>query len=198
MGFFTTITITFLALAALAVLISIVALFYNAIAGEPRAMSERLKFKRREKMVLEADLLIQHDDWQSALKRIRSSFYFEPVRYDEDLVDKISNHHQGLLSRLLIISEKRSRSIANIAIVEDLFLSRCEMMRAWLEALSSYKTLLKKRAGRVPGWALDEYKTKISEIEDRLNVNQKSLNSQLDLLFKALTDTSVTEAVTYH
>ena len=175
-----------LAASGLLVLGYIVYLFFSAIAGEPRTFAGRLRFKGREQLARQADACIQRGEWETALKVIQDAFYFDRSVTDSQLVEKINNHHVGLLSRLLIISDKASCHMPNLEVLEGLLSSRAEMLRDWCDAQRSIEGLKRKRSGRVPEWAFEEYRKRLAELEDRLATNQKSLRSLLDATSRLL------------
>ncbi len=173
-------------------------LILRPLIGDPRGLAEKFRIRNREALAKEADLMIEKSDWKEALRLIRNSFYFDNIKSDSALVEKISQHHMGLLSRLMIISDKQGRNLENLAIIEGLLMSRCEIMRAWFEAFSSHRKLVAKHSKKIPSWALDEYRNKIKELEDKLSVNQRSLKSQMDSAYKILSNKMMVEEVTYH
>lgn len=185
-------------LVGIGVTIYLLALFADAAVGDARGFSERLRFKQREKHLKTADELIEKGAFLPAFEALRRAFYFEQLRLERELVDKINNHHISILSRVVIVSEKLSRHIPNLAIIEDLLMTRGELMRSFFEARSSREALLKKRSREVPGWALDEYASKLHELKDKLTTNRRSLESQLDKVLDSLKDIPRESEITYH
>jgi hypothetical protein len=148
--------------------------------------------------VEEVDGLIATANWPAASKLLRKGFLLDPGHWDTDLIERVSNHNLGILSRMLIISEKQGRSLSNLAVIEDLIISRRETLRSYLEAFNTKEALLKKRRRETPAWALQEYKNKISELLDKLLTNQRSIESQAEKAFLALARQQEQSEITYH
>jgi len=180
------------------VLLFLLKILLQAIFGDLRGFAEKIKLKRKEKIIKEVDIFIEKGILDTAFSRLRSCFFFDLATLDPNFIEKVNNHHMGILSRIVVIAEKRAKRLSNIAIIEDLLLSRCEMMRSRLEAFTSRQNLLKKREKPVPEWAVGEYLRKLDEIKDRLITNQKSLESQLAQAFEEIVRDTASNEITYH
>jgi|GEM_PF-6011688 len=179
-------------------LILLLLVLLRAVLGDNRGWPEKLKFRQKQRMIEAADAMIAGGQWRNAVTLLKGGFFLEAVQSDADLIERISNHNLGILSRMLIISEKQRRSLANLPIVEDLLLSRREMLRNYLEAVSTRNALRRRRRRETPAWALEEYKKRIEELLDKLKTNQKSLDSQIKEAFAALSEQADLGEITYH
>ena len=171
--------VTFLTTASLFTLFIIGLLIVRALGLKPKGWLERLRFRYYTARVEKVDQLLVANRWSEALAVLKECFYLDPIRYEEVLVDKVSNYHQALLSRLVIVAEKQSFHVGNLAILEDLLFMRVEIEREWFEAVANYRALQRKRIKKVPAWAMQEYQAKLIEIQDRLLTNQRTISSQL-------------------
>lgn len=152
---------------------------WGALFGNSRSWGERARFKRREDLLKRVDVAIGAKDFPGALKLIEGSLFFDHIKSDVSLIEKILGHHMGVLGRLLAVGEELDLSLSNVAVIEDLMQARCELMRSYAEAASARDALRRNRKKVVPRWALDEYDRKMVEIAERLTINLRSLNSQV-------------------
>ena len=165
---------------------------------DTRGFTERVRFRQREKTLEAVDALIEKNDFTEAFKLLLLSFFFDAVRADKELIEKIHNHHVGILSRIVLVAEKLSRHVENLAIIEDLVLSRSELLRSLFEVRQSRTTLSSRRSKETPQWALDEYTKKIDELLDRLKTNQRSLESQMALAISETKSPQQEQEITFH
>ena len=167
------------------------------ILPDTRGLTEKIRFRSRERHAREADALIERQDWSGALSALQSSFYLDAINLPE-MIERVTNLHLGVLSRLLLVSERKGVKLSNLAVIEDLLLSRAEMMRSHVDVIASRATLSRRRERKTPAWAFEEYQKRLDELNDRLKTNRKSLLSQLEILFRTLRQESSREEVTYH
>jgi hypothetical protein len=151
---------------------------WNAFFGNAEIWGERARFKRRQETLKKADAAIRAGDFPAALRLIENSYFFDHVKTDLNLIERVLGHHIGALGRLVSIAEEQDRSLANLAVIEDLVHARGDLMRSYAEASTTRSSLEQNRKKPVPRWALDEYEKKMVEIVERLVVNRRSLASQ--------------------
>jgi hypothetical protein len=198
MSFFPLVISILFAITGLLLIAICLKVILQALFGDWRSWSAKATLTRREHLVEHLDVLIEKEQWLEGVKVLKSGFFTDDVRFNSDLIESASNLNLSLLSRAVLISQKLGKHISNLAIVEDLFLSRRDLMRSHLEACSTKSMLEKKKEPQTPDWALCEYSSKLSELSDCLATNRKSLESQLEQLFHALLDPREPVEITYH
>ena len=197
MNYFVLFEALFFGIVSLAVIFYIAKVFIEALAGNTTGWTERMRFKRKERLLPALDALIEKENWGAALDLIRNSFHFDCIAADPDLIDKVNSHHLGVLSRMVIVAEQKAKHLPNLAIIEDLLISRSDLMRGYIDVLKS-KNSLKKRQKKTPSWAVDEYDKRLDDFIDKLRTNRRSLESQLEKAFLAFSYSEVANEITYH
>lgn len=187
-----------LGLLGLVLIVTMARIYLRAIFGDTRGWAENYRFRQRERNLKSADQALQSIVTAAGLRLLRESFFLDQVRGDIGLVEKVNAHHMALLERLLRIADEQSKHLPNLAIVEDLIQTRCELMRGYQEAVTGRESMLKNRKRAVPAWALEEYRKKLDQIADQLRTNRKTLEGQLNELFVVLQREKATLQITYH
>lgn len=193
------------AIALLAVAVVIIGYFFRVLLANlhanPRGLSERWSLKKKERILLMADEQIQAGKLDRATSLLREAFFAEHIKSDPTLIDRAHNHHMEILGRILTLSEKLGAQISNIAVVEGLFQSRADLMRAYLDISKSQEALDERRREKgqaTPEWALAEFTKRLDDVKDKLKTNDRSLASQLEVLFASLASVGRSGEVTYH
>lgn len=184
-------------LAAVAFLLKI--LLAPLFAGLLR-IPEQAKIRRREALLTELDRLIEQGPVPQVLSQISSLFLFDRLSSLE-LMEKAHTLNLSALGRLMSLAEVSSKHVSNLAILEDLLANRLALQKGHHEvSQSAQKALSRSREDKraVPAWALNEFKRKLSELEDKLKTNKSSLESQLRLAIAELEKQSSSSSVTYH
>ena len=203
MGTASLISALLLGLVGLMAILFCLKLLFSGLLGPGGGLVQRARIRYREKLVEDADRLIGLGDLEAAGLLLRKAFYPEGAGSDLQLIERLSNLNLSILGRIVAIAEKRAQHIENLAIVEDLILSRAQLMRAVIEK----KTLLQGArsaaaehdpAARKPEWVKLQFARLYAEVKDRLDTNQRSLESQLDLLFDNLKRSDQAQQVPYH
>lgn len=161
--------------------------FYEALVGPQKGWTERWKLRQREKQLGLVDALIESSNLPGAFKQIRQTIFFDVVRHDAELIERVSSLHFGVLSKLMALSNSRGSHIPELVVLEDLFSLRTALLRSWAEAISSKNNLLRKRQNKMPDWAFEEYQKKLGEFSDQLDTNRKSIETQLDKILLSFT-----------
>ena len=185
-------------ISGLALLVALVWAMARPLLPARRLWPDRSALTRKGKIVEEVDRLIEQDNWSKSIELLRAAIYLEDGKLSPDAAEKANQHNLGILTRLLLISEKRKRRLVSLAVVEDLLLSRRDMQRTLAEAIAGRQSLSRKRGRDVPAWALDEYKRKISDLNDQLVTNRRSLESQFEKLFVELLEAHDPIEVPFH
>ena len=201
MGTASLISALLLGLVGLLAILFCLKLLASSLLGPGRGFVQRARIRYREKLAADADSFIGSGDLESAAALLRKAFYAEGVCRDMQLVDRLTSHHLSILERLLALAEKRSMHLENLAVLEDLILSRAHLMKALIEKKSLLRGERPMPAGEdaeTPEWARQQFARVYAELRDRLITNQRSLESQLGTLFDSLLRSHEVEQVTYH
>jgi hypothetical protein len=166
-----------------------------------RGLPDRMRLKRRQALLAQADQAIERDALPEACTALRGAFYLETVRLAPELIDKINNLHHAVLGRLVILSEKSGGLLANLPVVEDLLIRRGELLKE-IDEVRRARSGLSRRSnekGRTSAnWAVGEYNRRLDELREKISTNRQSLESQLDTLFQSLRKAPASSEVTYH
>lgn len=187
-----------LGLLGLAMIAWLLASMVLPLLRDSRAFAERVRFRQKERILDSVDAMIEKNLFADALKHLVVAFFYESIRADKELIEKVHNHHVGILSRIVLVAEKLSRHVENLAVIEDLVLSRSELLRSLYETRQNRAALSARRTRETPQWALDEYSRKIDEIIDRLKTNQRSLESQMVLAVSEAKPAQADQEITFH
>jgi hypothetical protein len=178
----------------------IIRVLYEALVGPQKGWAERWKVRQREKQLALIDQLIDGGDLSGSFKQLRQTLYFDVVKYDPDLVERISVLHFSALNKLIALAGSRDQHVPELGVLEDLFSSRTSLLRSCGEVVTSRNALMRKRNNKMPEWAFDEYQKKLAEFADQLDTNRKSIENQLDRVFISLnaTASSAKDEIIYH
>ena len=181
-----------------------IVLFARAIVGalpfSLRGITERLRLKRCQALLKQADQNIEKDALHEACAALRAAFYLDSVRLAPEIIEKVNNHHVAILSRLVNISDKGAGPLTNLPLMEDLLIRRGELLRELSEVRRSRAGVSKRRRekGKHSDWAVSEYSRRISELDEKLTTNRKTLAAQIERLFASLKKAPLESEVTYH
>lgn len=179
-----------------------VKVIFGGLITDSGSWIEKYRIKQKEALIPRADLYIKAGEFEQACQLLRDAFYLGSSKGDPGLVDRSSNHNLAILGRVIHISERLSTHLDNLPIVEDLLLSRGQLIKSLSERRTAHAALRKKRraegSGREQAWAKHEFNKQLDELRDKIETNQKSLESQLSRLFAALGGARKRDEVTYH
>lgn len=178
----------------------IIRVFYEALVGPQKGWTERWKLRQREKQLTLIDHMIDSGDITGSFKHLRQILFFDVVKHDPDLIERVSALHFAVLNKLMALSHLKDQHVPELVILEDLFSSRTSLLRSWGEVISTRNNLMRKRNNKMPEWAFDEYQKKLADFSDQLDTNRKSIESQLDKVFNSLTSSAspTKEEIVYH
>jgi len=154
-----------------------------------RSFGSQRQIKAQEKLLAEADRHIKGGVLFRALPLLRRAFAIDKTSTDLASIELASNHHQGILERLVDLSHHYDRPLLGLPVLEDLLISRTQLLRTQLElkaARASIKSRIKEKGRSTPQWATSDFDQRLSEVVDRLETNRRSLNGQIDLVFRSL------------
>lgn len=182
----------------LALIVALLRILFASLLGDTVGFFERMRLKQKEGLLSRADVYIKSGDYEAAASFLKGAFCLDPLKRDPRAIERLSNHHLALLGRIVGIADRFSLHLDNLAIVEDLLLSRSQLLKTLLDKRVARDLASKKRRGNGPDWAVAEFDSQIKELQDRVSTNRKSLESQISKLFSALVTSRRADEVTYH
>lgn len=191
----------FLATIGLGIIGYFVWVTFRAVWSTPRGIFERVKVQRKEQLLRTFDRVAKERNLASAVNLLRDAFFLDEIRHSQALIERVNNHHTAILGRLVSLADARSSHLPNLAIVEDLLLSRALLLRGLLETREILAGARKKSGGgsfSQPKWAEQEFSKKLTDLYDKLTTNRRSLQAQLSELFSSLMRAAESNEVTYH
>jgi hypothetical protein len=152
-----------------------------SLLGAAIGSKSKLGFRKASSALQKADSFIQRSQWKDALAAVQQAVVFDQV-YDRQIISALSEHHQNVLSRLLLVAEGLTARPQNIADLERLFMERTELLVLHLKAIEAYKRLKSRRvqSGKaVPSWSRGDFDKRSAEIQTELKRNQNALADEL-------------------
>ncbi|MCC6220821.1 MAG: hypothetical protein IT291_06245 [Deltaproteobacteria bacterium] len=144
-----------------------------------------LRFRKAESKIMAADVFIEANQYESALRVLEQAFVFDACK-NRELITAAKDHNQTILSRCLIAAEEIGGSIAILPKIEHLLLERAEIQLLLLKTDEAFRKVSNKRelAGKeLPSWSKKDYSQKIAQIKSQLEKNEKDLLSSLKVFF---------------
>ncbi len=188
-----------LAVVAIVVLFGLLWLILSPIKRALVEHKGRGRLKSAMSLLSAVDELMARKENVEALKLLRQSIVLETIS-EENLINLFRDHHENILSRLVLISEEMGSRPEHLAEVEELFIERTELMGLYARAQDSYKSLSSRRAKEgksLPSWSKADFEKRIVQIQEELRLNQKTLQTALDQLFRAVSSAGG-EPIVYH
>jgi hypothetical protein len=127
----------FLVLFALAVILFIVSLLYAAVHLPLGRAIERRRFASRQERGRRGDRYLESGDVPRALEAFLGAFYLDTIVSDRDLLSAVHNHHTGLLSRLITVTEEVQGGtvrLMSLAKADKLLTERTDLHRRYFRA----------------------------------------------------------------
>ncbi len=191
-------------LCGLAIVIFVIKVLVEAIFGDMRGLGTRLKLSAGKKALDEVDELLKTKPLSNPSQiiiRLRESFLLDHFPVSELLIDKIHNHNQELLGRVVSVSEHFSVRLSSLGTVEQLLIDRAELMKLILETSNAQKKLHQRRKEKgmeTKSWALGEFEKKMEEMRSDLATNRNALQRTLEELFEQCKQFGNNDEITYH
>ncbi len=174
----------------------------GGLFGDSGSWIEKYRLKQKEAYLPRADLYIKAGEFEQACQLLREAFFFGTGKPDANLVERTGNHNLAILGRVIHIAERLSIQLEGLPVVEDLLLIRTQLIKSYAERKLSQAGLRKRRAQNKSAgnqtWAVQEFSKQLEELRDKIDTNQKSLESQLARLFAAIGGARKRDEVTYH
>jgi hypothetical protein len=165
---------TLLVFFGVGLLLYLLALLFNATRavfglsplGSLLAVMERRSVERCLTRSRRGDVLRERGDLEGALREFHGAFFLYLVR-DRQLASRVANHHTGLLSRLIAITEEVQGGtvrLFSLAKVDRLLSERSELQRRYFNRRASPK------------------RESLREIEQQMDENRNELRAALEQL----------------
>lgn len=122
---------------SLALILFIVSLLYTAVHLPLGRAIERRRFAARQERSRRGDRYLESGDVPRALDAFLGAFYLETIVSDRDLVSAVHNHHTGLLSRLITVTEEVQGGtvrLMSLAKADRLLNERIDLHRRYFRA----------------------------------------------------------------
>jgi hypothetical protein len=122
--------------ASVALLLFIVSLLFNAIHLPLGGAIERRRFAQSQERARRGDKVLGNGDVPRALEEFRKAFYLDAIVSDRTLLAQVHNHHTGLLSRLIAVTEEVHGGIRlmSLAKADRLLNERTDLQRRYFRA----------------------------------------------------------------
>ena len=123
-----------LVVVSIALLLFVVSLLFNALHFPIGKMIEQRRFARRQERGRRGDAFLERGDVDRALQEFRSAFFFAPIVSDRNLLSRVHNHHTGLLSRFIAVTEDLQGGtvrLMSLAKVDRLLNERSDLQRRY-------------------------------------------------------------------
>jgi hypothetical protein len=172
------------------------------IQGDFREISGRFRLKRKRKLLVMADSLVERQEYASAIPLLKGAMMLDELSGSEQFIEQIHQHNLFILARLAALSETIGQRIDNLPLIEELLLSRGELLRMHREVYvshQSFKARRQMRGANKATWADDGFSKKIADLLERLETNRRSIDAQCDLAFQQILSPKRNESeITYH
>jgi len=123
--------------ASVALLLFIISLLFNAVHFPLGRVLERRRFTLSQERGKRGDRLLRDGDVDRALEEFRKAFYLDSIVSDRTLLSPVHNHHTGLLSRLIAVTEEVQGGtvrLMSLAKVDRLLNERTDLQRRYFRA----------------------------------------------------------------
>lgn len=188
-----------LGLAALTAICYMLWVLFQGIRGNISGPSESKKLLKRRRILADAKALVEADAAAQAYPQLRKAFLLDHLQESEDLINRVYDHHLGILGVLISISKNRSISLANLPTVEELLQVHCGTMKAFYSCQATRATLLQKNKGKKDAkWAVDGLNEKLRDLKADIEENRRRLEGELGRLFSALQENPKEREIQYH
>ena len=122
---------------SVALLLFIISLLFNAVHFPLGRAIERRRFAQSQERSRRGDKLLQDGDVLRALEEFRKAFYLDAIVSDRTLLSPVHNHHTGLLSRLIAVTDEVQGGtvrLMSLAKADRLLSERSDLQRRYFRA----------------------------------------------------------------
>ncbi len=120
---------------SLAIVLAILSVLWNALNLPVGRSLERLRFTRAQQRSRRGDAFLQRGEVEKALREFSRSFYLDAHISDRGLLSEVHNHHTGLLSRFIAVTDDLQGGtvrLMSLAKAERLLSERTDLQRRHL------------------------------------------------------------------
>lgn len=190
-----------LTIIGLLIILALIKVMFGGLFGGWAQWFDRYKIRQKETLLERSDVYLKAGDFESVVTFLRGSFLLDHVKSELKLVERMHNHHMAALGRILMLAERYTIHLETLPVVEDLLVTRSQLLRSFIEKSRARKTLRSgsgERPRTAPRWAVNEFDSQLADIREKLATNRKSLDSQIEKLFSNLGNLRRVDEVTYH
>ena len=129
--------------ASVALLLFLISLLFNAVHLPLGGALERRRFTQSQERGRRGDALLAQGDVPRALEEFRKAFFLDAIVSDRTLLSPVHNHHTGLLSRLIAVTEEVHGGIRlmSLAKADRLLNERSDLQRRYFRALDGNRNV---------------------------------------------------------
>ena len=123
-----------LASVSIALLLFVVRLIFNAVHFPLGRVLERHRLQRLQARGQRGDVYLEHGELDRALREFSAAFYLTPIVSDRNLLSRVHNHHTGLLSRFIAVTEELQGGtvrLMSLAKADRLLSERSDLQRRY-------------------------------------------------------------------
>lgn len=127
--------------ASVALLLFLISLLFNALHLPLGGALERRRFTQSQERSRRGDKLLESGDVPGALEEFRKAFFLDPIVSDRTLLSPVHNHHTGLLSRLIAVTEEVHGGVRlmSLAKADKLLNERSDLQRRYFRAVDGQR-----------------------------------------------------------
>jgi len=136
-----------------------------------------------------------------ALPLIESAFIFDVDPRSSGSLNNLIEYNQGLFSRLARIVDIKGLEIDNLELLATLLELRGEILKARLVTAQDRSSFFERRSSKgkkTPGWAVNEVNKRLHDIDQKLDINRKTIETQLREIVRLITVSHSPEEIVYH
>lgn len=151
-------------------------------------VSNLWRLKKRSTTLSSVDRLIANKNFEMALREIKKDLGLHDLHSLKEITI-IKEHHQNILSRIIVIAEELDSRPTNISHLERLFIQWADLSRSRIKTIESFSNINSRRSSSgktTPLWGRNIFTSATKEIDSALKFNRLELEQELDKLIKEL------------
>lgn len=160
----------------------------SALCVKGKGLGNLWRIKKRVSTTTRVDSFISNKNFHQALKEIRSNLVFRDIRSLKEIAI-MKEHHQNMLSRIVIIAEELDTHPASIGRLEHLFITWAELNQRRIKTKESFTNISSRRSSSgktIPLWSKASFSLANKEIESALKENRQELEQEISKLINEL------------
>ena len=143
-----------------------------------------IAFRKSVSSLKNADRFLNIREHDKAIAELKKAFIFLNP-HDIQQISQIREHHQNILTRIILLGDDGNCHFENISQLERLLLERTELQQLLLKADTAFGEIRARRTDggkSLPKWGKQEFQVKIRQIEEQLTINRSELEKEIHLL----------------